>query len=91
MGKILFVDNERLIREGIAELIDWQRLSGEKLKLAENASDALLCLEQEYYEIVITDIYMQDINGIELAKQIKTKWPYIKVTQTSHTSWCAEP
>ena len=79
MGKILFVDNERLIREGIAELIDWQRLSGEKLKLAENASDALLCLEQEYYEIVITDIYMQDINGIELAKQIKTKWPYIKV------------
>ncbi|MDO5540055.1 MAG: response regulator [Eubacteriales bacterium] len=79
MGKILFVDDERLIREGIADLIDWKYLSGEELKLAENAGVALKYLEQERYEIVITDIYMQDINGIELAKQIKDRWPATKV------------
>lgn len=79
MGKILFVDDERLIREGIADLIDWKGLSGEELKLAENAGIALKYLEQERYEIVITDIYMQDINGIELAKQIKDRWPAAKV------------
>ncbi len=79
MGKILFVDDERLIRQGIADLIDWKDLSGEELELAENASIALKYLEQKHYEIVITDIYMQDINGIELAKQIKDRWPAVKV------------
>lgn len=79
MSKILFVDDERLIREGIASLIDWKHLCGEELKLAENAGVALEYLEQERFEIVITDIYMQDIDGIELARQIKARWPTIKV------------
>lgn len=79
MSKILFVDDERLIREGISDLINWKQISGENLRLAENASAALEYLEKELCDIVITDIYMQDINGIELAKRIKAKWPGVIV------------
>lgn len=79
MYKILFVDDERLIREGISNLIDWEQIAGQELILAENAKVALEYLEQEKYEIVISDIYMQDMNGIELAKCIKEKWPDIVV------------
>lgn len=74
MYKTLFVDDERLIREGISNLIDWERITGQELTLAENAKVALKYLEHEKYEIVISDIYMQDMNGIELAKCIKGKW-----------------
>ena len=79
MYKTLFVDDERLIREGISNLIDWERIIGQELTLAENAKVALKYLEHEKYEIVISDIYMQDMNGIELAKCIKGKWPDVVV------------
>ena len=67
MYKTLFVDDERLIREGISNLIDWERITGQELTLAENAKVALKYLEHEKYEFVISDIFMQDMNGIELA------------------------
>lgn len=79
MYKTLFVDDERLNREGISNLIDWERITGQELTLAENAKVALKYLEHEKYEIVISDIYMQDMNGIELAKCIKGKWPDVVV------------
>ena len=79
MYKTLFVDDERLIREGISNLIDSERITGQELTLAENAKVALKYLEHEKYEIVISDIYMQDMNGIELAKCIKGKWPDVVV------------
>ena len=79
MYKTLFVDDERLIREGISNLIDWERITGQELTLAENAKVALKYLEHEKYEIVISDIYMQDMNGIELVKCIKGKWPDVVV------------
>ena len=79
MYKTLFVDDERLIREGISNLIDWERITGQELTLAENAKVALKYLEHEKYEILISDIYMQDMNGIELAKCIKGKWPDVVV------------
>ena len=79
MYKTLFVDDERLIREGISNLIDWERITGQELTLVENAKVALKYLEHEKYEIVISDIYMQDMNGIELAKCIKGKWPDVVV------------
>lgn len=79
MYKTLFVDDERIIREGISNLIDWERITGQELTLAENAKVALKYLEHEKYEIVISDIYMQDMNGIELAKCIKGKWPDVVV------------
>lgn len=79
MLKTLFVDDERLIREGISNLIDWKLITGQELMLAENGNAALEYLENNDCDIVITDIYMQDINGIELAKCIKEKWPSVIV------------
>ena len=84
MYKTLFVDDERLIREGISNLIDWERITGQELTLAENAKVALKYLEHEKYEIVISDIYMQDMNGIELAKCIKGKWPVVVILLSAY-------
>ncbi len=77
--RILVVDDERVIREGMETIIDWERLGCQKLTMAESADQALKFLEKEMFDLVITDIYMSHISGIQLAKCIKKQWPMIKV------------
>lgn len=77
--KILFVDDEKIIREGMAELIDWEKLGCDKPAMAESADKALRLLREEPFDLVITDIYMSKMSGIELAKQIRESWPSVKV------------
>lgn len=77
--KILFVDDEKIIREGMKSVINWEKIGCEKLMMTENAARALEILEKESFDLVITDIYMQKMTGIELAKKIHTSWPWIKV------------
>lgn len=76
---ILFVDDEKIIREGMAAIIDWHCIGCERLVMAENGSRALEIMETETFDLVITDIYMQKMSGIELARKIKARWPNVKV------------
>ena len=77
--KILFVDDEKIIRDGIRAIINWEKIGCQKLVMAENAARALELLENEAFDLVITDIYMQKMNGIELAKKIYDTWPWMRV------------
>lgn len=77
--KILFVDDEKIIREGMAEIIRWEALGCKQLTMAESGDKALRIMENEVFDLVITDIYMQKMTGIQLAKQIKERWPHVKV------------
>jgi len=76
---ILFVDDEKIIRDGMEVVINWSRIGCSKLVMAENGSRALDIMEKEAFDLVITDIYMQKMSGIELAKEIKERWPMVKV------------
>ena len=60
--KILFVDDEKIIREGMAELIDWEKLGCDKPAMAESADKALRLLREEPFDLVITDIYMSKMS-----------------------------
>lgn len=77
--KILFVDDEKIIRDGMKELVDWDKVKCTKLVMAKNATEALEIIESEPIDLVITDIYMQKMSGIELAKCIRRTKPHIKV------------
>lgn len=76
---ILFVDDEKVIREGMKSVINWEKIGCQKLVMAENATRALEILEKESFDLVITDIYMQKMSGIELAKKIHISWPWIMI------------
>jgi len=75
----LFVDDEKIIREGMEAIINWDRIGCQKLVMAENGSRALAIMETEVFDLVITDIYMQKMSGIDLARQIRARWPKVKV------------
>jgi two-component system, response regulator YesN len=69
--KVLIVDDEPLIREGIAEGIEWRDFNCEMPLCAENGMEAVDIIKKNKVDIVITDIKMPGMTGLELSKWIK--------------------
>ncbi|MCD6388831.1 MAG: sigma-54-dependent Fis family transcriptional regulator [Desulfobulbaceae bacterium] len=68
--KILIVDDEIIILKCI--LVDLRRFDY-SVDTAENGNQALAMLEKEKYDLVITDLMMEDMGGLELLAEIKKK------------------
>jgi two-component system, NtrC family, response regulator PilR len=71
-AKILVVDDELSMREFLGILLEGE---GYRVDQAECAEDALRLMEQESYELVISDVSMPGLDGIELLARIKTLSP----------------
>src|SRR5699024_2496775 len=71
--KVLIVDDEIIIREGIANVIPWDNLGYTLLKPASSAEDALKQIDTEYPDILITDIRMTGMTGLELVSLIEER------------------
>ncbi|MEK3911738.1 response regulator [Paenibacillus sp. FSL H7-0331] len=72
---VYLADDERVIREGIAMLIPWPELG---LKFIGSAPDGIQAYEEIVRlrpNLVITDIKMPKLNGLELIKRVKTQLP----------------
>ncbi len=65
---ILVVDDEEVIREMLQEAIGY---AGYNCSIAENGTRALEILKKERVDVVITDIKMPGISGIELLREVK--------------------
>jgi DNA-binding NtrC family response regulator len=50
-----------------------------KIAIAGNGSSAILALEENEFDIVLLDLGLPDINGLDLLRKIKTKWPNVEV------------
>lgn len=77
MGKtILIVDDELNIRRVLERAF---LKEGYHVHLAEGGHQALRILEEAPVEVVLTDVVMPDMSGLELLKQIRAKYPQIPV------------
>lgn len=77
MYKILIVDDEPLILEGFHSLINWWDYELEIVGQALNGLDALEILQNNPIDILITDIRMPEMNGLELIRQAKKNHPQL--------------
>jgi len=77
--KLLIVDDEKHIREGIKNGIDWEKHGISICGCVGSAMEALSLIEQHMPAIVITDIRMPDMDGLELLEVINKKYSNIKV------------
>lgn len=68
MIKLLIADDEPLVQIGIKSMLNWSELGIEVCGVAMNGAQALKMIEEFSPEIVITDIRMPIMNGLELAK-----------------------
>ncbi|KRE98490.1 hypothetical protein ASG89_05680 [Paenibacillus sp. Soil766] len=73
MYKVLLVDDEKLSRDSIAALIHWDEHGLQLIGAAKNGFEALDWVDKEMPDIVITDIKMPVMNGLELIGKIKEK------------------
>ncbi|MHC5269404.1 response regulator [Enterococcus sp. LJL98] len=76
--KVLLVDDEAEIREGMAQRIPWETLGFQICGTAENGVEALDLIEKEYPEIIITDIQMPFMDGLELIDRAQSLLPLSK-------------
>ena len=73
MYRVMIVDDEPLILAGIASLLNWEEHGCTVGARCANGQQALRQMEEQKPDIVITDIKMPGMDGIELMKQVKDK------------------
>mgnify|MGYP001182233018 CR=1 FL=1 len=79
MKKVMLVDDEIVIRENIRDCVQWER---EGFIYCGDASDgevALPLIEKWEPDILITDIKMPFMNGLELSSIVRKRWPNTKI------------
>lgn len=83
MYSVLIVDDEANIREGLMKIIPWEDYGFELCGEADNGQQALQMIEKHRPTIVLTDIRMPEMNGIELLQNIQKKSPKTKTVVIS--------
>ena len=69
--KVLIAEDEILVREGLKGIVDWERLDMEIIGCAVNGKQALELYEKEHPDILLTDIRMPVMDGLELIAHIR--------------------
>ncbi len=79
MIKVLIADDELIVRKGLMATVDWKKFGMEVIAEAPNGQKAWELFQQYSPELVITDIVMPVMTGIELARNIKQYSPTTKI------------
>lgn len=77
--KIFLVEDEYIVREGIKNNIDWEKNGYDFCGEASDGELAFPMISEKRPDIVITDIRMPFMDGIELSRMIKEEYPEIKI------------
>jgi len=80
MASILVVDDEPDVAEAIQSVLEH---SGFNVVAANSAQQGLAAIEQQTFDVVVTDIIMPKVNGLELIRRLRTGHPRIRVIAIS--------
>ncbi|MGW7159003.1 response regulator [Paenibacillus taichungensis] len=83
MFQVLLVDDEPLVRHNLWTLLDWADYGFELCGQAHNGLIALTMIEQSPPHIVIIDVDMPEMSGVELNRTIKERFPGVKTIMLS--------
>lgn len=78
MYKVMLVDNEATILEGLTNIINWQQLDCSIAAQAHNGQEALEIQQKAPVDIIVTDIRMPVMDGLELCKRMQTLDPHVQ-------------
>ena len=78
MYKLLIVDDEPLVQVGIKSMLDWSEYNIDICGIAMNGQAAYSVIEEQMPDIVITDIKMPIMTGLELIKKCRENFGYQK-------------
>ena len=78
MYKVLLVDDERIILDGISRIVDWRSLQTELIGTARNGVEAFEFIQRQAPDIIISDIRMPGMDGLELVARVHEAYPHIR-------------
>ena len=83
MGKkycrVLIVEDEFIMRQGMKHMIEWEREGFTIVGEATNGQEALELIDTLKPHIVISDIVMPILNGVDFSKSIQRKYPEVQI------------
>lgn len=78
MKKVMLVDDEIYITEGLKALIDWESMGLEVVQTADSGEEAIKKFNKNPVDIIVTDINMPGKTGLELVKELKETGQNVK-------------
>lgn len=78
MYKLLLVDDEQIIREGLARMIDWEGLGLTLTASCSNALAALDSMTDDMPDILLADVRMPGMDGLELVERAMALHPQLQ-------------
>ena len=75
MYSIMIVEDEYLVRQGIASLVNYEQFGMQVISQAENGIEAWQKFQDNPADILLTDINMPQMNGLELSKLVRDQAP----------------
>lgn len=75
-GRVLVIDDEAIVRVSCERVL---KPVGFEVMVTSRGDEAIELLEKEPYDVVLTDLKMPDMDGLEVLKIIKERWPDIQV------------
>ncbi|MDF2964136.1 MAG: response regulator [Paenibacillus sp.] len=79
MIKVLVVDDDKLVRKGLISAMPWQEFHMQVVGEANNGEKALEFLEAHKVDLLLTDLAMPVMSGIELMRVVRTRFPSIHI------------
>lgn len=80
--KILICDDHKIVRDGLSQIL--QQLKDVSLiREAGDGNEALTVLKNDFFDILLLDISLPGMSGLEILKAVKTKWPATNVLMLS--------
>lgn len=79
MYKLLIVEDERAIAQGIAKSNPWEEWGFQVIGICDNGEEAVAFIEKERPDLVLSDIRMPKMDGIALMQYLNAHYPEIKI------------
>jgi len=80
MAKILVIDDERSIRNTLKEILEYEKY---EVTTAENGIEGLEILKKETFDILLLDIKMPEMDGMEVLEKVRKNYPDIQAIMIS--------
>lgn len=80
MARILVIDDEPQIRKLLKQMLEKE---GHEAVLAENGKEGILRNREQPADIIITDIFMPEKEGIETIMELRSLWPSVNIIAIS--------
>ncbi len=83
MLQVIIADDDLYVRQGLKAMIKWEEIGAEVIKYCKNGKEAVAVLEEQKVDLIISDVKMPFVNGVELSRLVSENYPETNVVLIS--------